>query len=197
MKLLFIFLFMMFFHQLINKILSVIDNKKTIAMYSTSFLLRLVKAISVAAIGLMALLITFGNITDYYSNYQFVMHVLKMDTTFPDSHVHYRSINNIFIFHASYIFIITMEALMAFCCIKGAWLLFKNLKSEAIIFHASKNWAVAGIIIGIAIWFFGFEVIGGEWFGMWQSMIWNGLAAAERILSFLVLVLILLNLKDK
>ena len=90
-----------------------------------------------------------------------------------------------------------MEALMAFCCIKGAWLLFKNLKSEAIIFHASKNWAVAGIIICIAIWFFGFEVIGGEWFGMWQSMIWNGLAAAERILGFLVLVLILLNLRDE
>ena len=166
-------------------------------MYSTSFLLRLVKAIAVAAIGLMALLVAFSNITDYYSNYQFVMHVLKMDTTFPASHVHYRSINSTFLFHSAYIFIITMESLMAFCCIKGAWLLFKNLKSEAAIFHASKNWAVAGITIGIVIWFVGFEVIGGEWFDMWQSMIWNGLASAERILSFLVLVLILLHLKEE
>lgn len=166
-------------------------------MYPTSFLLRLVKTISVAAIGLMALLVAFGNITDYYSNYQFVMHVLKMDTTFPDSHVHYRSINNIFIFHIAYIFIIVMEVLMSFCCIKGAWLLFKNLKSEAAIFHASKNWAVAGITIGIVIWFVGFEVIGGEWFDMWQSMKWNGLAAAERILSFLILILILLHLREE
>ncbi len=166
-------------------------------MYSTSFLLRLVKTISVAAIGLMALLVAFGNITDYYSNYQFVMHVLKMDTTFPDSHVHYRSINNIFIIHIAYIFIIIMEVLMSFCCIKGAWLLFKNLKSEAALFHASKNWAVAGITIGIVIWFVGFEVIGGEWFDMWQSMKWNGLAAAERILSFLILILILLHLREE
>jgi len=165
-------------------------------MYTTSFLLRVAKVISVAAIGLMALLVAFGNITDYYSNFSFVEHVLKMDTTFPESHIHYRSINNVYVFHAAYILIISMEALMAFCCIKGSWLLFKNLKSGAAKFHASKSWAVAGIIIGIVIWFAGFEVIGGEWFAMWQSAIWNGLGAAERIVSFLILVLLLLHLKE-
>jgi predicted small integral membrane protein len=90
-----------------------------------------------------------------------------------------------------------MEAIMAFCSIKGSWLLFKNLRSNAALFHASKNWAVAGIIIGIVIWFLGFEVVGGEWFAMWQSRIWNGLASAERIVSFLVLILILLHLKEE
>jgi predicted small integral membrane protein len=165
-------------------------------MYTTSFLLRLAKAISVAAIGLMAFLVALGNITDYYSNYQFVVHVLRMDTTFPESHIHYRSINNLFFFHASYILIIILEATMAFCCLKGSWLLFKNLKSGSAKFHASKNWAVAGIIIGIMIWFCGFEVIGGEWFAMWQSAIWNGLGAAERIVVFLLLVLLLLHQKE-
>jgi predicted small integral membrane protein len=165
-------------------------------MYSTPFLLRFVKAIAVASIGLMAFLIAFDNITDYYSNYLFVAHVLKMDTTFPESHVHYRSINNVYVFHISYIVIIALESLMAFCCIKGSLLLFRNLKSEAAVYHASKNWAIAGITIGIVIWFVGFEVVGGEWFAMWQSMTWNGLAAAERILGFLVLVLILLHLKE-
>ena len=166
-------------------------------MYSTSFLLRIVKVVAVAAIGLMALIIAFNNITDYYSNYPFVMHVLKMDTIFPGSHMHYRSINNIFLFHAFYIFIIAAEAAMAFCCIKGSRVLFKNLKSSAIIFHSSKNWAIAGIAIGIIIWFLGFEVIGGEWFAMWQSLTWNGLPSAERLLSFLVLTLILLHLKEE
>jgi predicted small integral membrane protein len=47
------------------------------------------------------------------------------------------------------------------------------------------------------LWFLGFEVVGGEWFAMWQSATWNGLAAAERILSFLVLTLILLHFKDE
>jgi predicted small integral membrane protein len=55
---------------------------------------------------------------------------------------------------------------------------------------------VAGIITGILIWFLGFEVIGGEWFEMWQSATWNGLGAAERVLAFLCFVLILLHLRE-
>lgn len=166
-------------------------------MFPVQFLFRAAKAISVAAIGLMTLLIVIGNTTDYFTNYLFVEHVMKMDTIFPGSHLHYRNINSTFMFHAGYIIIIIMEAAMAFCCIKGSWLLAKNLKSSAALFHLSKNWAVAGLIIGIVIWFLGFEVIGGEWFAMWQSNSWNGLAAAGRIVSFLVLILILLHLKEE
>jgi predicted small integral membrane protein len=166
-------------------------------MFSTPYLFRTAKLIAVAAIGLMALLIVIGNTTDYFTNYLFVEHVLKMDTIFPNSQILYRSINNTFIFHAAYIMIILMEATMAFYGLKGSWLLFKNLKSNAAQFHASKNWAIASITIGIVIWFLGFEVIGGEWFAMWQSHIWNGLGSAERIVSFLVLVLILLHLKEE
>ena len=166
-------------------------------MFSVQFLFRLAKIISVAAIGLMALLIVLGNITDYFTNYHFVEHVMKMDTIFPDSSVHYRSIHNAIFYHIGYITIIVFEALMAFCCLKGSWLLFKHLKSDAMVFHGSKNWAVAGIIIGIIIWFLGFEVVGGEWFAMWQSNTWNGLESAERIVSFLILVLILLQFEEK
>jgi predicted small integral membrane protein len=166
-------------------------------MYSVQFLFRVAKTISVAAIALMSLLIVIGNTTDYLTNYQFVEHVMKMDTIFPGSRIYYRHFDNTFLFHASYIIIIAMQCVMAFCCIKGSWLLFKNLKSDAAIFHASKNWAVTGIIIGITIWFLAFEVVGGEWFGMWESRVWNGLGAAERIVSFLVLVLILLHFKEE
>jgi len=165
-------------------------------MYSVQFLFRIAKTISVASIAVMSLLIVFGNTTDYFTNFLFVEHVLKMDTTFAESHIHYRSIDHLFLFHAGYILIILMETLMAFCCIKGSWLLFKNLRSNTALFHASKNWAVAGIIIGIVIWFLGFEVVGGEWFAMWQSTLWNGLGAAERIVGFLMLVLLLLHLKE-
>jgi predicted small integral membrane protein len=166
-------------------------------MYSTAFLLRSAKLIFVFAIGVMALLIVIGNTTDYYTNYYFVAHVLKMDTIFPDSNIHYRSINNPIFFHAAYISLIVLEATMTFFCLKGSWVLFKNLKSAPETFHSAKNWAVAGLTLGIIIWFLGFEVIGGEWFAMWQSTTWNGLASAERVLSFLVLVLIFIQFKDE
>ena len=166
-------------------------------MYTTSFLLRLAKTILVSGIGLLGLLIVVNNITDYYTNYFFVVHVLKMDTVFPDSNVQYRSVNKSFIFHAGYIVIILMEFIMTFCCLKGGWQMIRQIKADAGKFHAAKNWAVAGIIVGILVWFIGFYVIAGEWFVMWQSPTWNGLAAAERMLSVLVLVLILLHFKDQ
>ncbi len=165
-------------------------------MYPTTYLFRIAQTVSVFAIGVMALLIVVGNTTDYYTNYHFVEHVMKMDTIFPGSNILYRSINSTFLYHAGYISIIILETSMAFCCLKGSWLLFKNFKNDASAFYASKNWAVAGLIIGIVIWFMGFEVVGGEWFAMWQSPTWNGLGSAERIVSFLVLVLISLQIKE-
>jgi len=166
-------------------------------MPTTSYLLRLVKIISVAAIGLMAALIVTGNITDYYTNYFFVEHVMKMDTIFPESHVQYRGIHNTAIYQVAYVFLILLETVMSFCSLKGSWKMLRNLKNDAVVFHASKNWAIAGITTGIIVWFLGFEVIGGEWFDMWQSATWNGLGAAERVLAFLSFVLIMLHLRDE
>jgi predicted small integral membrane protein len=107
-------------------------------MYSTAFLFRIAKATAVAAIGLMALLVVIDNTTDYYSNYLFVEHVLKMDTIFPNSSIHYRRINEPILFHAAYIVIIVMETGMAFCCLKGGWLLFRNLRRDAHSSHVAK-----------------------------------------------------------
>ena len=165
-------------------------------MYRTALLLRVVKLVSVGAIGILSFLIVLGNTTDYYTNYQFVEHVLKMDTTFSTSRIHYRRLDSPLLFQASYASIIGLEMAMSVCCLRGSWLLMKHLNSDSGTFQAAKNWAVAGLTLGILIWFLGFEVIGGEWFAMWQSTRWNGLGSAERIVSFLMLSLILLQHRD-
>ena len=46
-------------------------------------IIRLMKVVMVASCALFALLVTFGNLVDYGSNYTFVRHTLSMDTTFP------------------------------------------------------------------------------------------------------------------
>lgn len=166
-------------------------------MYSTARLLRIAKTVSVFAIGVMAFFIVLGNTTDYYTNYYFVEHVLRMDTTFPNSTIRYRSLNDPIFFHGGYVLIILLETLMAACCLRGSWQMATQLTSDAATFHAAKNWGVAGLIIGVVIWFLGFEVIGGEWFAMWQSSTWNGLNSAERIVNVLFLVLLFLHLKDE
>jgi Predicted small integral membrane protein (DUF2165) len=47
--------------------------------------MRVAKIIMVAAIALFATLVSFSNLTDYWTNFAFVQHVLSMDTIFPNS----------------------------------------------------------------------------------------------------------------
>ena len=57
-------------------------------------IIRLAKVVMVAALAAFAFLVTYDNLVDYGSNYQFVQHVLSMDTTFPDNTLRDRAITN-------------------------------------------------------------------------------------------------------
>jgi predicted small integral membrane protein len=48
-------------------------------------MIRLAKVAVIAALAAFALIVAYDNVFDYNSNYQFVRHVLSMDTIFPDS----------------------------------------------------------------------------------------------------------------
>ncbi len=157
---------------------------------------RWIKIISVGSLGLMSMLIFLGNTTDYNSNYQFVEHVMKMDTVFPHSRLLYRSIQQPWVYHTAYIFLIALELIIALLCIHGSRQMFIKRREPAAVFFEAKHRAVMGLGLGILLWFTGFEVIGGEWFAMWQSNTWNGLDSANRIILFKMLTLILLYLKE-
>jgi len=157
---------------------------------------RWIKIISVGSLGLMSMLIFLGNTTDYNSNYQFVEHVIKMDTVFPNSRLLYRSIQQPWVYHTAYIFLIALELIIALLCIHGSRQMFIKRREPAAVFFEAKHRAVMGLGLGILLWFTGFEVIGGEWFAMWQSNTWNGLDSANRIILFKMLTLILLYLKE-
>jgi predicted small integral membrane protein len=47
---------------------------------------RLCKISLLTAIAFFFTFVVFNNITDFDSNYQFVQHVLMMDSTFPGNH---------------------------------------------------------------------------------------------------------------
>ena len=56
---------------------------------------------------------------------------------------------------------------------------------------------IAGATAGFLVWFFGFMVVGGEWFLMWQSDTWNGQEAAFRFYMAILGVLIFVNQPDR
>jgi predicted small integral membrane protein len=78
----------------------------------------------------------------------------------------------------------------------GASALMRRLRAPAEIFNRAKVWAVAGLTVGFGLWFFGFLVVAGEYFAMWQSKAWNGQEAAFRIATAILGVLIFVSLPE-
>jgi len=148
--------------------------------------IRVAKVGVVAAFALHASLVTFGNLTDYGTNFAFVRHVMSMDTIFPDSTITWRAISNPALHHAAYALIIATEAAVALLCWIGAWRLLRVVLAEARVFNQAKSFAVAGFALGLALWQLGFITIAGEWFGMWMSQQWNGIESAFRIVAILM-----------
>jgi len=72
-------------------------------------MIRLAKVAVIAALAAFALIVAYNNVFDYNSNYQFVRHVLSMDTTFPDSALRPRAIDSETLC-AAYAVIISTEA---------------------------------------------------------------------------------------
>ncbi|SAK65842.1 membrane protein [Caballeronia temeraria] len=150
---------------------------------------RLAKILVVASMALLASLVSFGNLTDYGTNLQFVEHVLRMDTTFPGNANMYRAITSPLLQHLGYDVIIFLETLTALLCWIGVIAMGRALRQDNAAFARAKRSAIAGLTLGYLTWQVCFMTIGGEWFDMWQSQQWNGIDSAFRFfITFLVIL---------
>ena len=135
---------------------------------------------------LYMLLVAFGNITDYGTNFDFVSHVLSMDTTnfgAPageglDSDVMWRAIEADWVHHLAYVGVIVWEsaAAIVLLCSLWAWLRASRTRS----FDLARRLGTIGLAMILVLFMGGFIAIGGEWFQMWRSTSWNGLEPAFR-----------------
>lgn len=153
--------------------------------------LRLSKIVLVASLAAFCFIVTYDNIVDYGSNYAFVQHVLSMDTTFPTNTLRSsRAITSPVLWHAAYGLIIGMEGLSALAFAIGVINMARRFWAPAERFHAAKRFVVIGTTLAFLLFFTGFMVVGGEYFAMWQSAIWNGQQAAYRFYVTVLAVLI-------
>jgi predicted small integral membrane protein len=149
-----------------------------------------------AAMGFFFTLVVFNNTTDFDSNYQFVRHVLMMDSTFPGNRGMWRAIDAPWVHVAFYLSIIGWEIVNAALCWWGAVALLKTLRGTAAEFHAAKSVGVVALTSGMLQWFIAFLCVGAEWFLMWQSKTWNGQEAAFRMFAVEGIVLVVLLLPE-
>jgi predicted small integral membrane protein len=158
--------------------------------------LRAAKTTLVFAVALFYSLIVFNNTTDYNSNYQFIRHVLMMDSTFPNNHGMWRAVNSPAVHTVFYVTIIAWESITMLLCWWGAGRLARALRATAVAFNQAKRVAIIALTISLLMWLVAFLTIGAEWFLMWQSKTWNGQEAAFRMFTVVGIVLLFLALPD-
>ena len=141
-------------------------------------------------------LVALSNITDYGTNYAFVSHVLSMDTIFADSQLGGRAIVSPLLHHLAYWLIIAGQIMVGILCWWGGWRMWRRRCERAQNFATAKQMAVAGLTLGVLLWFVGFITVGGEWFLMWQSQTWNAQRTAFSLSIIFMLLLIYVSLPD-
>ena len=157
---------------------------------------RLSKVALVAAVSLFLTIVAYNNLIDYGSNFEFVRHVLSMDSTFSGNQLRGRALTAPWIHHTFYAGIIAWEWLGAISIGCGAWTLWRARKASSSDFARSKSFAVAALTGNMLLWFTAFLTVGGEWFVMWQSQVWNGQTAAFRMFACIGLILLFLKTPD-
>jgi predicted small integral membrane protein len=153
---------------------------------------RTAKILLLAGIALFYTLVVFNNVTDFNSNYQFVRHVLSMDSTFPDNHGMWRALPSPAFHLVFYISIIAWETATMILLWWGVARLVRCLRAPPGDFDRAKRVAVMALTLSMLMWLVAFLDIGAEWFLMWQSRAWNGQEAAFRDFAVVGLVLLIL-----
>jgi len=163
---------------------------------TTQAALRLSRTMLVGMVGLFFSLVALGNLTDYGSNFEFVRHVLAMDTIFPDSTLTWRAVTAEWAQTLAYWFIIAWELAAGLILTLASLRLFAA-RHDRLAVRAARPFAILGLTLGALLYGLGFLVIGGEWFAMWQSPVWNGQDAAARFLVLIGFVFVVLLLEER
>lgn len=153
---------------------------------------RTAKLLLLAGVALFYSLVVFNNLTDFSSNYQFVRHVLLMDTTFPGNHGMWRAFTSTTADSSFYFAIIAWEIITAILLWWGCIILLRAMRKSAPAFEAAKRVPVIALTLSLLMWLTAFISVGGEWFLMWQSHVWNGEQTAFRDFTIVGIVFLFL-----
>uniref|UniRef100_E6QJZ9 Small integral membrane protein n=1 Tax=mine drainage metagenome TaxID=410659 RepID=E6QJZ9_9ZZZZ len=153
---------------------------------------RLAKILLLGAVAFFYTLVVFNNLTDFDSNYQFVRHVLSMDSTFSGNRGMWRALTAPHWHVMFYASIIAWEMTTMMLCWFGAYRLWSARARSVAEFQQAKRIPLIALTLAMLMWLVAFLSVGAEWFLMWQSHTWNGQEAAFRM--FVVVGIIFLSL---
>lgn len=139
----------------------------------------------------------FGNLSAYEVNFGFVQGVMTMETIGKGEGLDWRRVTSPIVHHVVYWIVILWQIVAAVACAAGAWRLYRHRYDGVVTFQRAKTVAIFGLGAGLLLYFLGFITIGGEWFAMWRSQVWNGQAVSHLMISALGIVLVYLSQRDE
>lgn len=107
---------------------------------------RLAKIVSVGTIALYMALVVFNNVTDYWTNFAFVVDVLDIEQISPRSTIRWRAITSPALHHAAYSLIILTEFFIAMLTAAGALAMTRALRLRQKSFSALKPRRSRGLL---------------------------------------------------
>ncbi len=162
--------------------------------YQTS--VRLSKSIVAFCVGIFCFIVGLNNILDFNTNHQFVKNVLSMVTMqswFDGEVIRERAIVDDTYHLFAYWMIIIFELLAGVICLAGSVTMATNITTDRFI--TGKSLYLLGSTLAILIWYFGFAVVGAEWFAMWANK-WNGQTKAYLFSTFILLSMCFIKTSD-
>jgi predicted small integral membrane protein len=153
--------------------------------------IRAAKMTLIGAFAILLMLTALNNVLDYSSNFNFVAHVMSMDSI-PTNSLKWRRIHSPVLHHLVYNAITAAELFSGVLCLVGTVKCLRAIRTDGPEFFEAAKPAVIGLLLSNLIWLFGFLTVGGEWFVSWQSTSWNGQGAALRMFVISTLILLFL-----
>ena len=159
--------------------------------------IRLLKVVLVVCVGLQALFYALQNIVNLEAAHAVMSAVLSMA-----NHEYYPNhfgppVTGVLVWVALWI-VILVELLAAVLCLKGSFDMFRRRSDTPAVFAHSKQWAVLGCGVAVAVWLGLFMAVGGAYFQMWQTEL--GINSLEGAFMYAVssgIVLLFVNMPDE
>jgi len=155
---------------------------------------RVVTSLFILMVAAYYLLVAFDNITDPVnpnaSNWPFVQGVLSGDGVPADSGFEWRFIDATWFAAVSYAGIVLGETITGIVLLVAG---LRGLRASATCHRWGREQRLTfiGGFLGLLVFFFGFMVVGGNWFIMYLNSKWNGLEPAFQNSVMTVAMLIL------
>lgn len=164
--------------------------------YNVFFITRLSKITLVGSVALFLTLSVINNLSDYQVIFQFVKQVMSMQSVYLHNQDSWRAITNPSLHQLSYWLVIVWETIAGVLCWWGAYRCWQVIRYNSAIFHQAKTIAIGGLTLALLLWLVAFINIGGEWFMMWQSELWNDQDTAFRMCTIVGVILAFLSLPE-